>query len=196
MERNVSRFLQFCMRGRQREKREGKVLLRRSHAAFHTFLPRSETLTGGDKHIWGIGRNCKIGLRMIVAWPEKIFAPCNCAPSPPFVPKSVHQHVAGEKPHLKIMICETLVPSNIILQIYLSLFKFHSWKWEDTMSLLCNLFGTFWDEKMQLTYISLLSPPMHISPTWYIHVPVLKGKAPSKADLSLKSSRTYDCSQV
>ena len=101
MERNVSRFLQFWMRGRQQEKREGKVLSRRSHAAFRTFLPCSETLTGGDKHIWGIGRNCKIGLQMIVPWPEKIFAPCNCAPNPPFVPKSVRQHVAGEKQNLK-----------------------------------------------------------------------------------------------
>ena len=87
MERNVSRFLQFWMRGRQREKREGKVLSCRSHAAF--FLPCSETLTGGDKHIWGIGQNCKIGLQMILAWPKKIFAACNCAITPPFMLKTV-----------------------------------------------------------------------------------------------------------
>ena len=181
MERNVSRFLQFWMRGRQQEKREGKVLSRRSHAAFRTFLPRSETLTGGDKHIWGIGRNCKIGLQMIVPWPEKIFAPCNCAPNPPFVPKSVRQHVAGEKQNLKCWYVKCWGSSNIILQISLEVCSNLSfWKRKDMMSLRCNLFGTFWDEKMQFTYISLLSPPLHISHTWYIHFPVLK----CKVDLS------------
>ena len=158
MERNVSRFLQFWMRGRQREKREGKVLSRRSHAAFHTFLPRSETLTGGDKHIWGIGQNCKIGPGMIVARPEKIFATRNSAITSPFLPKLPPTLSLLKKQSFKILKYETTIycsfPSKHLQSIFVPKEKL---KGHDFLGL--QSVGTFSPEKLEM-HISHLSRPL------------------------------------
>ena len=96
---NVSRFFAILD-----ERMSAGEAWRKSSSAQESrpfFLLCSSPLTGGEKHIWGIGQNCKIGAQVIVPWREKIFAKRNCAQTP----QLVHHHVVAQKWNFKIPKC-------------------------------------------------------------------------------------------